>query len=287
MQRGAREPGGEDELTFKIQQLVNVIVRKQILSQQHVLDIARPRTFHWSANSCWFHAFIQCMAAYNLDAYKFVSAPCSTGKKRSALEAMTDFANPTSYEKGGFFALSLLFYKSDYSNTNMHGRLANVVGPFGALPVDSNGLYEPFIHKLDTIENVQSCFWLDVEHNVLTRYLKKFSDLLTMLEEKQLISSSGLAPMKEAVEEAKMNARKEYVKDQIEIARDTLGCEPRALYVLVGQNHFVARVKWYTGQCYLCDDLGGRVEKIDDLFAGVDYFKIFGILFVQVNKAAD
>ena len=163
----------------------------------------------------------------------------------------------------------------------------NVVGPFGALPVDSNGLYEPFIHKLDTIENVQSCFWLDVEHNVLTRYLKKFSDLLTMLEEKQLISSSGLAPMKEAVEEAKMNARKEYVKDQIEIARDTLGCEPRALYVLVGQNHFVARVKWYTGQCYLCDDLGGRVEKIDDLFAGVDYFKIFGILFVQVNKAAD
>lgn len=280
MQRGAKEPGGEDELTFKIQQLVNVIVCKQILSQQHVLDIARPRTFQLSSNSCWFHAFIQCMAAYDLNAYKIAPAPCLTGKKRSLLETMTKFADGTEYEPGTQYGLSLLL-----SYSHMYQRIIDVVGLFGVLTFN----YKPIVTELNEIETVANCFWLDVEFTVKPYwpgYLRKFSDLLTMLEEKQLVSSSVLAPMKEAVEEAEMNARKEYVNKQIEIARDTLGCEPRALYVYT-VGHFVARVKWYTGQCYLCDDLGGRVEKIDNLFAGVDYFKIFGILFVQVNKAAD
>lgn len=276
MSRVSKPHAAAPESALQLQNLVEVIVNQQILPSQLVCDIAQPRRLVWSNNSCWFHTFIQCMASYNLDTYKFTGNENKRKREDEATEEiMSDFASGTSYEKGNFYSLSSLF-----CHEHMYNKIAEVVGPFGAL----KDKYHPSVTNLDGITDVVRCFWLDVEVVEYDKYIRKFEKLLETIDEKNMICLSTTKQMRETIAEAKLNARIKKINEQITIVKNKFYCEPRALYVFTGGCHFFARVKWYTGQCFLCDDLNNKVEKIDSLFHGVDFLNINAILFVKTTS---
>lgn len=265
MLRGATKRGDEFAPASQLHALITVIEHQQILPPQHLIDLARPREFKWVANSCWFHTFIQCMAAYNLNAYTFAPS-----RKRS----ISDFTDGMCYVQGQYSNLHNIF-----ETQNMYDKITNVVGSFGAFSL-ATGKYHSVIDTFYKIESVKNCFWLDVEGHGLAKYIKKFVSLLHAVKEKRLVQSTDLTKMHGAADEAHLGNRISKLNEQIKYAYEKFQCRPRALYVFQEPNHFFAHVEWHSGHCFKCDDLHS-VQKIESLFNGVDYLNITAILFVK------